>query len=248
MQRSKSQVDYWRIMAAMILGTCLWMIWTASFWYIQSIEVRGASIYTDQYVQDFLKSQNLIHKHILQINPLELKAELVKSPLVKDAKFEREILPTRLTVKVQERQAAFLVYQQIPKSPTAKTAFQIIDHEGVILPLPQDVIDDKGVRVRLDPKQMTGAISQEHMENLRQLDLLHRQKHLETEGVFDISDLQNLKLYLPDRQLIIWLGDMADIPHKVKLIEPVLKAAEAPESQIQYVDLRYWHHPVVKQK
>jgi len=248
MARSRARVDYLRIMAAMILGSCLWMIWTASFWYIQSVEVKGASVYTDKYVQEFLESQHLIQKHILQINPLELKTELIKSPLVKDATFEREVLPTRLTVKVQERQAAFLIFQQIPPSKTAKTAFFIVDHEGVVLPLPQDVVDDKGANVRLDPKQVKEAISVEHMETLRQLDLLHRQKHLETDGVFDISDLQNIILYLPGRQLTVWLGRMEEIPHKVKLIDPVLKAAGTNASQIQYIDLRFWKHPVVKKK
>ncbi len=247
MPRAKTRVDYWRVMAAMVLGSCLWMIWTASFWYIQNIEVRGASIYTDKYVQEFLVSQDLINKHILQINPLELKNELVKSPLVKDAKFEREVLPTRLTVKVQERQAAFLVYQQIPGAKISNTPFYIVDHEGVILPLPEDVVDDKELKIRLDPKQVKQDISAEHMETLRQLDLLHRQKHLEIEGVFDISELQNIILYLPDPLLTVWLGRMEDIPHKIKLIEPVLKAAETPESQIQYIDLRL-KDPVVKKK
>lgn len=249
MPRLRRKIDYWRIMAAMLLGSCLFMIWSANFWRVQSVDIRGTTPYTHSYLENFLQARSLVGRHILSLNPLALKQQMLKNPLVRDAQFERELLPTRLTVRVQERRPAYLIYRQQGKQPLLnKAKAWILDHEGVVLPLPPAAAPEQLVQVSLDPSQIKQQLPQAQLDLLRELENLASQKLLPMSGVFNLSQPQNLLLHIKDSGLTVWLGKSEDLLIKLKLIQPTLETAKQKVQNIDYIDLRFWKHPVIKTK
>jgi len=233
-------------MAAMILSSVLFMIWTASFWFIQNTEIRGTSGYTREFVASFIKEQAIIGKHLLSINPITLKAEAEKNPLIQDIQIERQLLPTKITFKVQERKAAYLVYQQ-PENPKQQPEkYFVIDLEGIILPLPADAVTHSNIQTSIDPAIVSTVFPQEQLELLRHLERLFQQKLINIQGIYNLSDPQNLILHQKKPDLTVWLGRPEDLPIKMQLIEPTLSSAQKKTEDIEYIDLRFWKHPVVK--
>jgi len=233
-------------MAAMVMASGLWMIWTAPFWQIETIEIRGTSPHTLTYLQDFLAQAQIKGKHLLGFNPLELEQQVEQNPLVKNAQFERELLPTRLVIKVQERTPAYLVLHEKRYYTYTPAASFVIDYEGVVLPLPPNTVPASELRVSIEPELVKAQFPAPQLDLLRQLETLQDQKKLNVKGVFNLSNPQNIILQLEEPALKIWLGRAEDLPIKLRLIEPTLKTAELEKAKIDYVDLRFWKHPVVK--
>lgn len=244
---SRVKIDYWRIMAAMILGSLLFTIWTAPFWRIQSVDIRGTTPYTRKYLENFLQAHSLIGVHILRLNPMQLKQQILKNPLVQGAQFERELLPTRLTIKVQERKPDHLLYLVQGRPPQVDRSKPVVlDHEGVVLPLPPDVAPEQSVQLCVMPSLVKTRLPQPQLELLRELKAYAQQKLLPVEGVFDISRPQNLQLYLKQPKVTVWLGRSEDLQIKLKLIQPTLDTAKQDPERLDYLDLRFWKHPVLK--
>lgn len=249
MARARRRIDYFQIMAAMILGSTLFMIWTAPIWTIREVDIRGTTPYTRKYLEDFLQARSLVGQHLLKLNPLQLKAQILKNPLVRDAQFERELLPTRLTVKVQERKPAHFIYRQQGRVPViSKAGSFILDHEGVVLPLPAAAAPEQLVQVSIRPELIKKKLSASQLDMLRQLEVMAQQKLLPVKGVFDLSSPQNLVLYLADPAVTVWLGRSEDLLIKLKLIQPTLETAKPEISSVDYIDLRFWKHPVIKSR
>ncbi len=253
--RALQRTDYVGIMLCMILSTGLFLLWTAHFWEIATVEVKGTTPNTHDYVSAFVQKEKLQGSHLLRINPLVLKKELEKSPLVKHVTFEREILPAALTLKVQERLPHYLLYHGLPTydkktqqyltQPSQRT---IIDAEGIVLPLSGKSFDYSGPLLYLNPSQFKGKVSLTHLNLIRELDALAEKEVLQYTGVFDVSDPQNLVFHGGDPALKVWLGMPEEILLKMQLIESTFKASEVPPSEIEYIDLRFWQHPVVKKR
>lgn len=247
--RARRKVDYWRIMAAMILGSALFTIWSAPFWQVQKVEIRGTTAFTEKHLAGFLKSHKLVGQHILKLNPILLERELLKNPLVLTAHFERELLPTRLTVRVQERKPAHVVYRQQSTGPLLdKSKAWILDHEGVVLPLPASAAPEGPVQVSVKPPIIKQRLPQAQLDLMRLLEVLSDQKLLTVDGIYDISQPQNLIFYLKQPRLTVWLGKSEDLVIKLKLIQPTLETAKQDIASIDYIDLRFWKHPVIKSK
>lgn len=233
-------------MAAMVLASSLFSLWTASFWYVQKTDIQGSSSYTRAFLNQFLQDHQVDHRHILTLNPIALKAEAQTNPLVQDIQIERQLLPTKLILKVQERKAAYLVYQQPPNYAPQTSKHFVIDLEGVVLPLPPESVSAQGVQTSIDPKLVQEHFPLEQLELLRHLDRLYQQKEISIRGIYDLSAPENLILYQKDPDLTIWLGRPEDLPIKLQLIEPTLKASDQKIEKIDHIDLRFWKHPVVK--
>ncbi|MBF2054388.1 MAG: cell division protein FtsQ/DivIB [Candidatus Sericytochromatia bacterium] len=238
--------DYLGIMAAMVMASCLWMIWTAHFWWIQNIEIRGSSPHTQAWLEQLVSAQNIKGQHVLRLNPLTLKDLAEQNPLVQTAQFERELLPTRLVIKVQERKAAYLILHEKKHYAYSVNASSVIDHEGVVLPLPASHAPKSLLQISADPGLLQTVLPTPNLDLLRQLETLQSQGRLQVDGVFNISNPQNLILHLNERNLKVWLGRAEDLPVKLQLIEASLKTAEKEQADIAYLDLRFWKHPVIK--
>ncbi len=239
----------------MIMTSGLFLLWTAQFWNLQQVEIKGATINTERYVQTFVKNENLRGKHLLKINPLILKKRLEINPLVKQVTFEREILPAHLTLKVQERLPRYVVYSALPLYDSATKKVQvperyakIVDAEGILLPLPSKRFAYVGPHFYLKPTLIKKKLSMEHLNLIRELEALDEKKLLGHSGVFDISNPQNLIFHLNDPPLRVWLGMPEDLLLKMQLIDSTHKGSGVSESEIEYIDLRFWKHPVVKKR
>jgi len=242
-------------MLCMIMASGLFMLWTAQFWNLQAVEIKGATINTEQYVQTFIENERLQGKHLLAVNPLVLKKRLEVNPLVKQVTFEREILPAHLTLKVQERLPRYVVYSTLPlynketkKVQVSERDAKIVDAEGIILPLPSKRFEYIGPHFYLKPGLIKARLSVEHLNLIRELEALHEKQLLVHRGVFDISNPQNLIFYLNDPPLRVWLGMPEDLLLKMQLIDSTYKGSGVSESEIEYIDLRFWKHPVVKKR
>lgn len=253
--RAPQRTDYVGIMLCMILSTGLFLLWTAHFWKITTVEVKGTSANTQTYVENFVAQEKLQGSHLLQINPLRLKAALENSPLVKHVTFEREILPAALTIKVQERLPHYLLYHALPvydqktqKYSANPSQWTIIDAEGIVLPLSGKSFEYSGPVLYLNPSHFKEKVSMTHLNLIRALDAFAEKEVLPYAGVFDVSDPQNLVFHGSKPPVKVWLGIPEDILLKMQLIEPTFKASGASESEIEYIDLRFWQHPVVKKR
>lgn len=238
--------DYLGIMAAMVLASSLWMIWTAPFWWIQTVDIRGSSPHTQTWLTQLLKEQAVQGQHLLRLNPLLLKSQAESNPLVQTAQFERELLPTRLVIKVQERKAAYLILHEKKHYAYSVNASSMIDHEGVVLPLPANQAPKSPLQFSASPELLKDVLPAPNLDLLRQLETLQAQGKLAIDGVFNISNPQNLILHLNDKGLKVWLGRAEDLPVKLQLIEASLTTAEKEQANIAYLDLRFWKHPVIK--
>ena len=239
----------------MIMASGLFVLWTAQFWNIQQVEIKGATVNTENYVQAFVEKEQLQGKHLLKVNPLELKKALEANPLVKQVTFEREILPANLTLKVQERLPRYLLYSTLPlydktakKLQLTERYAKIIDAEGIVLPIPAKRFEYVGPHFYLKPGLIKKKLSVDHLNLIRELEALDEKRLLEHSGVFDISDPQNLVFHLNDPALRIWLGMPEDLLLKMQLIDSTYKGSDVPEPEIEYIDLRFWKHPVVKKR
>lgn len=249
------RTDYVGLMLCMIMASGLFVLWTAQFWNIQQVEVKGATVNTERYVQAFIEKEKLQGKHLLKVNPLVLKKILAANPLVKQVTFEREILPAHLTLKVQERLPRYLLYTAIPPYDKSTQKLQpverfakIVDAEGIILPLPAKRFEYIGPYFYLKPGLIKKKLSVEHLNLIRELEALDEKQLLAHGGVFDLSNPQNLIFHLNDPPLRVWLGMPEDLLLKMQLIDSTNKGSGVSESEIEYIDLRFWKHPVVKKR
>ncbi len=222
------------------------MLWTAHFWEVEKVHIQGATANTLAYVENFVQRRQIQGQHVLALNPLELKSALETNPLLKNVALEREILPATVTLKVQERQPRYVLLNTFAKRLTdAKTT--VIDAEGMVLPLASSQLDYTGPVIYLDPKRyQKGQIPAEHLNLIHELNELYARKALTDVGVFDISNPQNVMFYLEKPALKIWLGRPEELVVKMRLIESTYQAAEVKEADVDYIDLRFWNHPVVK--
>ena len=245
--KRQRKVAYWQIMAAMILSSSLFSIWTASFWRIQETEIRGTSDYTRKFMETFLAEQKIVNRHILSINPIQLKTKAEQNPLIQDIQIERQLLPSKLTLKIQERKAAYLVKYQ-PEGQQAQEQYFVIDLEGIILPLPIESVTHTSIQTIINPALVNSRFLQEQLELLRHLERLYQQNLISVQGLYDLSDPQNLILYQIDPLLTVWLGRPEDLPIKLQLMKPTLSSSQKKFENIEYIDLRFLKHPVVKTK
>lgn len=239
----------------MIMASGLFVLWTAQFWNIQKVEIKGTTVSTESYVQDFVKKEQLQGKHLLKVNPLVLKKALEANPLVKQVTFEREILPAHLTLKVQERLPRYLLHSALPlydktlkKLQPVERHTKVVDAEGIILPIPSKRFEYIGPHFYLKPDLIKKTLSVEYLNLIRELEALDEKQLLAHSGVFDISNPQNLIFYLNDPPLRVWLGMPEDLLLKMQLIDSTNKGSGVPEDEIEYIDLRFWKHPVVKKR
>jgi hypothetical protein len=254
-RNSVKRTDYVGLMLCMIMASGLFLLWTAQFWNIQKVEIKGATINTERHVQAFVENEHLQGMHLLKVNPLVLKKRLEANPLVKQVTFEREILPAYLTLKVQERLPRYVLYSALPlydkmtkKVQVPERYAKIVDAEGIILPLPVKRFEYAGPHFYLKPSLIKKKLSAEHLNLIRELEALDERELLDHNGVFDISNPQNLIFYLNDPSLRVWLGMPEDLLLKMQLIDSTHKGSGVPESEIEYIDLRFWKHPVVKKR
>lgn len=245
-RRKQRKIAYGQIMAAMVLSSLLFTIWTAPFWRIQDTDIRGSSDYTRKYIEAFLNEQHILGRHLLAVDPIQLKLAAEQNPLIQAIQIERQLLPTKLTFKIQERKAAYLVYQQPKNFGPQQSKYFVIDLEGIVLPLPADVVTQKNVQTSIDPSLVHKHLSQDHLELLRHLERLYQQNLISVQGIYNLSDSQNLTLHQKDPPLTVWLGRPEDLPIKLELIEPTLNSSQKNVENIEYIDLRFWKHPVVK--
>ena len=251
LRNRRQRPDYPRIMACMVLFTALFLLWTANFWKVQRVDIEGASAYTEQFLQDFVASEQLRGQHLLTINPLIIREALLHNPLLKQVNLERELWPTRLVFDVQERQPRYRIYTELPqRSDTEQAASEteksvtIIDAEGIVLPLKRDPLPEQKLAVFIAPDKLRLRLADTQLHLMHQLSALYKAERLKADGVFDISNPQNLIFHQRDPKLEVWLGRPEDILLKIQMIDPARKAAKVSDKEISYLDLRSWKHPV----
>lgn len=242
--------DYFGLMGVMILSSALWQIWTAPFWLVEEVRPHGLSNYSTRYVLGYLSGKKLEGKHLLQINPLELQKELMDYPLLKEVRVERSFFPTRVNIHVIERKPAYRLFYEPPQQgPYSNTDSFLIDEEGYSLNIPDAHSPSHTIMTSLEKKQIKkGKLSPEHLLLLNQLNALYQQKQLPIQGVYNLSNPENLILRAPEIGVPVWLGKAESLSVKLGLLQPVLEISKKQPKPVDYIDLRFWKHPVLKTK
>jgi len=246
----KRGFDYLGLMGVMILSSLLFQIWTAPFWQVQEIRPHGLSNYSTRYVLGYLSGKKLEGKHLLQINPLEIKKELMDYPLLKDVRVERSFFPTRVNIHVVERKPAYrLFYEEPTHLPYSNNLSFLIDEEGYLLNIPDGHTPSHTIMTSLEKKRLKkGKLTPEHLLLLNQLNALYQKKQLSVQGVYNLSNPENIILRAPEIGVPVWLGKAESLPVKLGLLQPVLEISKKQPKPVDYIDLRFWKHPVLKTK
>lgn len=232
----------------MILSSLLWHIWTAPIWMVQEVRPYGLSHYSTHYVLSYLNGKKFTGQHLLQINPLEIRKELLDYPLLKEVRVERVLFPTRVNILITERKPAFRLFYE-PSSQQGYTTEQsvLLDEEGVILHISEVQTPPHTVLTSLERNKLKkGRLSPEQLALLHQLNGLYQKKQLPIQGIYNISNPENIILRTPEMSAPIWLGKAENLPLKLSLLSPLNDIIAKQSQPIVYIDLRFWKHPVIR--
>ena len=246
-QRRKKEPDYWRIIWLMVFFSVLWHIWLAPFWLIHEVRPFGASHYSTRYVLNYLSSHQLTGKHILSINPMQIRRELLNFALLKEVRVERTLFPTLLNLYLTERKPAFRIYEEISGGAYQSSRSFLIDDEGVVLNIPDAQTPPHTVLVSIDKTQLrAGRLDQEHLSLLLLLNTLYQNKQLLAQGVYNISRPDQLILRPSEGSPPVWLGRAEQLSLKLRLLPSLEEIAKKNNQRVSYFDLRNWENPVIK--
>ncbi|PIQ24293.1 hypothetical protein COW36_23855 [bacterium (Candidatus Blackallbacteria) CG17_big_fil_post_rev_8_21_14_2_50_48_46] len=249
-KRKKRVPDYWRIMAAMLLSSILWQIWTSSLWQIQEVRPHGLSHYSTRFVLSYLDGKHLMGQHLLQVNPLVLQKELMDYPLLKSVNVERSLFPTVVNIFVIERKPTYRLFFERPNAQVYTPEHSsLMDEEGVLLNIPDTSTPAHTVLASVDKKILKmGHLPETQLNILNLLNGLYQKKQLPIQGVYNLSNPENIILRTPEINSPIWLGKPEQLSLKLGLL-PSLTQITAKQSQlVESIDLRFWKHPVIKTK
>jgi cell division septal protein FtsQ len=246
-QRRKKQLDYWGLMALMILFSILWHIWISPMWLIREVRPFGASQYSTRDVLNYLNSRHLTGQHLLRVNPTQIRQELLKFPLLKEVRVERRLFPALINLYLTERKPAFRIYQEIPGKAYVSSQSVLVDDEGMILKISDTRTPPHTVWAAVDASALrAGRLSAEHLRVLLFLNTLYQNRQLSVQGVYNISRTDHLVLRLPDGSPPVWLGAPEQLPLKLSLLQPLVDLAARDQRRVRFFDLRNWETPVIK--
>lgn len=233
-----------RIPLLMAIIASLWGLWAPPLWSIQEVKLYGLSPHTHKHVIDYFQKHRIEGKHLLQVNPVRLRDELLQFTLIQDVHIERHLFPPQLMVRVTERKPAFrIVLEQAPlKSP----GHVLIDVEGRVLNVPPSTRPDQKLVASLTANKLQKTLDRERLEVLHQLNAHLNAGQLPYPGIYNLDNPQNVILRRPDATTPIWLGKPQDLALKLSLLSPIQQLAGKQREPIEYIDLRFWRHPVLK--
>lgn len=232
----------------MILSSLLWQIWTAPIWIVQEVRPHGLSSYSTRYVLNYLNGKKLTGQHLLQINPLEIRKELLNYPLLKEVRVERRLFPALVNIFITERKPAFRLFYE-PPGQQAYTTEQsgLLDEEGLILNIPDTHTPPHTILTSLERKKLKkGQLQPEQLTLLHQLNGLYQKKQLPIQGIYNISNPENIILRTPEINAPIWLGKPENLSLKLGLLVPLNDIIVKQNRPIACIDLRFWKHPVIR--
>lgn len=237
-----------RVPLLMAIIASLWGLWAPPLWSVQEVKLYGLSPHTHKHVVDYFQKHHIKGKHLLQINPLRLRNELLQFTLIQDVHIERHLFPPQLMVRVTERKPAFrIVLEADPKQPATKgPAHVLVDVEGRVLNVPPSTRPDQKLVASLAVSKLQKNLDRERLEVLHQLNAHLNAGQLPYPGVYNLDNPQNVILRRPDATTPIWLGKPQDLALKLSLLSPIQQLAAKQREPIEYIDLRFWRHPVLK--
>ena len=237
-----------RVPLLIIMVASLWGLWAPPLWSIQEVKLYGLSPHTHRHVIDYFQKHQIEGKHLLQVNPARLRDELLKFTLIQDVHIERHLFPPQLMVRVTERKPAFrIMLEADPKQPQRKgPGHVLIDVEGRVLTVPANTRPDQKLVASLAASKLTQTLDRERLEVLHQLNAHLNAGQLAYPGVYNLNNPQNVILRRPDAATPIWLGKPQDLALKLSLLTPIQQLASKQRESIEYIDLRFWRHPVLK--
>jgi len=244
--RRYSQSFYLRWMLMMMLAAILWQFWMADFWRVQEVVYQGQYQHTRVFIEEHLKKEQVLGQHLVMLSPMKIKESLLKNPLLQDIRVERRLFPAALIIKVREREPAFEIELK-PSKVGEKSELVLVDLEGHRLNYSQPVIFKQALRFRITPALLKTSLSEKHLLILHQLKS-QSQTLTFPEGVFDISQPENIVLYTSVSPAPVWLGQTLDMSRKLELLPSVIDVAKKKRASISYLDLRFWRHPVIRVK
>ena len=228
---------------AMGIGFGLFHFFQHPLWYITDIQVQGLNQYNRRFILNYLSHQELTDRHLLLLNPQEIQKELLSYPMLKSVQINRYLWPSQLVVQLQGRQPVFRIYLENNTYTEANSI--LIDEEGTILPISPTIHPQSKLLLSLEPSQ-TKKITPEILTTIAKLKDYYSSDKIAIEGVFNLSQLNNVILRTPSIPVPVWLGTLDDLTIKMGLLSSLQSLIEQYKSQVEYIDLRYWKHPVLK--
>jgi cell division septal protein FtsQ len=241
LQRIQWRSAGWRLLALAVLAALIGvMVFVSSdfgfFVYRDSTRVEGARFLP---ADEIFAASGVNEQNIFWIDPAEIARRVVTLDGVKAARVRCDLLPTLVTIEVEERQPVVMW------RATSQEQDLWLDDAGVVLPYHGDVnspnmvfVVDYGERHlevgdRIEPEGI--------VESVMQLAAV-----LPGEQVYSYQPDRGLSFThrVSGSQWPVYVGTSDDLPRKIQVVQALTEYLVANNIGPRYVDVRWAEHPV----
>jgi cell division septal protein FtsQ len=228
----------WRLVSlaiVIVLSMVLSSFASADVFYVRSVSVGGLKYLTKEEVFSFAQIANM---HLFWINPQEVRANLLESSSIADARVWLAWPPQMVNIVVQEREPA-MVWEQ------NGVAFWT-DIQGRVMEQRQDRPDL--IRIQASSTVAEGLLSDSRRVNPEiVIGALQLQQLLPNMSILRYETAKGLGFASPSGYEV-WLGSGANMAEKIKIYESVasnLQARGIQPGEINVVDPDYPFYTVM---
>ncbi len=234
----------WTTLICILVGGIAFALISPIF-NIQEIQVVGNNIVQSDTIislSELSKNQN-----IFKFIDLQIERKIEEHPYVQNAEVKR-IFPNTVQIQIEERQRNFNI--------EFMNEYAYIDNQGYILEISDNKLDIpviQGVTTSqetISPGNRLENSDLEKLETIIQLMAIWKENNIEqTINSIDITDKNEINIYIEEEKKTIYLGDETNLNNKVLWVQAIMNDNKGIEGEI-YVngDLNNNFRPRFKQK
>lgn len=236
-KKKRRRKIFLRIMFSIFLILLVFiLLFKTGFFLINNIDVSGNK---KTLYKTIVETSNIEkNDNILQINLKDSKKKIEKLPYVKEVEIKRKF-PKSVLIKILERKEVLQVEDNL--------SFIIIDEEGYILNIVEDVNEDLPVLVGLELGEKTLGdnflldIEEINVEFLKEGQAVNLLSSMEEISILEDKNI-NLSLF---NGIKVAFGTIDNVKYKLNLLKEVLKDIEEKELECKTILMDRGENPII---
>lgn len=236
-KKKRRRKIFLRIMFSIFLILLVFiLLFKTGFFLINNIDVSGNK---KTLYKTIVETSNIEkNDNILQINLKDSKKKIEKLPYVKEVEIKRKF-PKSVLIKILERKEVLQIEDNL--------SFIIIDEEGYILNIVEDVNEDLPVLVGLELGEKTLGdnflldIEEINVEFLKEGQAVNLLSSMEEISILEDKNI-NLSLF---NGIKVAFGTIDNVKYKLNLLKEVLKDIEEKELECKNILMDRGENPII---
>lgn len=236
-KKKRRRKIFLRIMFSIFLILLVFiLLFKTGFFLINNIDVSGNK---KTLYKTIVETSNIEkNDNILQINLKDSKKKIEKLPYVKEVEIKRKF-PKSVLIKILERKEVLQIEDNL--------SFIIIDEEGYILNIVEDVNEDLPVLVGLELGEKTLGdnflldIEEINVEFLKEGQAVNLLSSMEEISILEDKNI-NLSLF---NGIKVAFGTIDNVKYKLNLLKEVLKDIEEKELECKTILMDRGENPII---